>query len=148
MLRAGEDLHSLIKDLAQAFDDDASAVACHGSGVIFLLAGNRMVEDLGQGGGEGLRAAHAARLRDQRRGSRHEFPHPVRESEKGRGVPFPGSPLLQPLAGTVVRAAEHDEVHGRARLEEEGYGILQLSSAEPAAHHEHYGEVVVLLEFQ
>src|SRR5215213_7860586 len=144
VIRAGEDFQRLIQDLAHSPNDDARAVACHGRGVVFLLAGNWMVEDLGEGGGEGLRAAHTARLRDQRRGSRHKIPHAISESEKGRRVPFPGGLPLQTLAGAIVRAAEHGEMHGRARLEEEGHGFLQLSASEPAAHHEHDREVVIL----
>jgi hypothetical protein len=75
-----------------------------------------MVENLGQPRGQGFRAAHAARLRYEDRPDGHEVSDPICESEKRRLASLRLRDALEPLAGALVRAAEHDEVHGLALL--------------------------------
>src|SRR5215216_3054904 len=83
VIRAGEDFQSFAQDLVGSPDNDARAVTRHGRGVVLLLAGDRMVEDLRQSRSQRLRATHAARFRDKYRSSRHEISNAIRESEEG-----------------------------------------------------------------
>src|SRR5829696_2514418 len=112
-------------------DHDSCLIADHRRGVVFFLTWDGMVENLGQPYGQGFRAAHAARLcyEDLPRG--HEISDPIREGEKGRLVSLRFRDALQPFAGTLVRAAEHDELHGLAGPQQHRYRLFQVPPPRP-----------------
>src|SRR5829696_8347155 len=123
-------------------DHDSCLIADHRRGVVFFLTWDGMVENLGQPYGQGFRAAHAARLcyEDLPRG--HEISDPIREGEKGRLVSLRFRDALQPFAGTLVRAAEHDELHGLAGPQQHRYRLFQVPTAQTSTHYQHDREIV------